>query len=307
MKSSLCVFTVLIVILFYLPLSIAAQGDEEHQNGGDYPVHKSKFLTGLYVGSYFANKYTASMYNGYGFDIDGNRNSFTNSFMYQKIKNEFGGGYGQQDMIAQAIGVDPQQWEFNESDMPSEMRYTPAIMVGANFKIPAGKKSSFLLNFNASKISAEGLFTISTIRPVNPDPTKTSNILTFPIRGSEQRLLFQLGFQHLFGDDEKLNFFLEGGLMGTLSKFNSNTIYINTLTIDLMQFVNQTMFPAPNPTIRPLGFGVGAFAGFGVNIDMSSKFNVQLVYQPTYEKINMGVRPTLKWQHGIGLRFYYKL
>ncbi|WP_317896561.1 hypothetical protein [Aurantibacillus circumpalustris] len=294
----------LLSLIWFKPL-FSQQNEDLSDFEVEKPHHKSKFLTGLYVGSYFANKYSASTYSGYGFDIYGDRNSFRNSFMYQKIKNEYGGGYGQQDYIAAAVGVDPGRWEFNESDMPYNMHYTPAILVGVNFKIPIAKRSSVLVNVNGTKLSVEGNFTISTDKPGNTNPALNKNIQTFVIRGGEQRLQFQLGFQQLFGEDEKFNFLVEGGLVGTLTKFDKNTIYINTLTIDLTYYVNQTLYPSTLPT-RPVGFAVGAFAGAGINLDASDKFNVQLLYTPSFEKINIGVSPKHKFQHAIALRVYYK-
>ena len=298
----------LLIFLLACGTKICAQTNDDEQDAPlNTPHKKPKFLTGLYVGSYFANKYTASMYNGYGYDLSGNQNSFTNSWINQRINMEYGGGYGQYDQVAAALGVDPGTWTFNESDMPFSMRYTPAIMVGANFKIPVNPKSSLLFNVNGTKLNAQGAFNITLNRPQNPNPANNTNILTFPIRGSEQRLLFQLGFQHLFGDDEKFNFILECGLTGTLSKFNQNTVYINKLTINLAQYTNSAQYYMSVPGRKPVGFGIGAYAGTGLNIDMSDKFNVQILYMPTYEKVNMGNNPTQKWQHSIGMRFYFKI
>jgi hypothetical protein len=298
-----------LTLAFLLSTTLFSQeNDDTSDSEGQGSTHKNRFLTGIYVGSYFANKYTANTYDGYGFDQDGNRNTFTNSYMYQKIINEYGGGYGQRDLIADALGVDQKQWTFNESDMPFNMRYTPAILVGANFKIPLSARNSILVNVNGTKLNIEGNFTIGLIKPNNPNPALNNNIQNFAIRGGEQRLLFQLGYQQIFGEDEKFNFFIEGGLNGTLVKFDKNLIYINNLPpIDLTYYVNQTLNPAPFPARRPLGFAVGAFFGLGVNIDVSDKFNVQLAYTPSLEKVNIGSDPKLKLQHAIGLRVYYKL
>jgi len=258
-------------LLFIFMLGFCSLFSQENQTE-DHDLHskqKSKLLAGFYVGSYFANKYSASTFNGYGIDIDGNRNTFLNSFMYQKIINEYGGGFGQYDYIAEAIGVDQNQWVFNESDMPTNMRYIPAILVGFNFKIPVDRKSAIIFNLNGTKINLEGNFTITTLRPPTANPLNNTNIQTFNIRGSEQRLQFQLGFQRIFGKVDKLNFFGELGFIGTLAKFDKNVIYINNLQIDLTYYLNQALFPAPGPTRTPIGFGVGAFAGLGINLDLT--------------------------------------
>lgn len=297
----------LLIILLSYCTCITAQ-DRETPDPEYASPKPAKFITGFYLGSYFANKYSANTYNGYGFDIDGKQNSFANSFMYQKIKNEYGGGYGQTDQIAEALGVDRGQWEFNESDMPINMRYLAAIMVGLNIKVPINKQSFFLFNLNGSKLNLGGNFTISTLRPLtSPNPAGNNNIKTFPISGKEQRLLFQLGFQRLFNKDEKFNFFGEFGLIGTLVKFDKNSININGLQIDLTYYENQAINPAPLPTRPPIGFGIGAFGGLGVNINMNQKTSLQFVYTLSHEKVNIGNNPKLKLQNGIGLRVYYNL
>ena len=121
------------VFILFLVLNFNSFAQDEDAKNNQLPTirRKSKFLTGFYLGSYFANKYSASTYNGYGFDVDGNQNSFLNSFMYQKIMNEYGGGFGGYDRIAEALGVDQNQWVFSESDMPINMRYVPGLLAGS--------------------------------------------------------------------------------------------------------------------------------------------------------------------------------
>ena len=227
--------------------------------------------------------------------------------MYQKIKNVYGGGLGQFDQIASALGVDQGQWQFNESDMPINMRYVPAIMLGFNFKIPVSKNSAFIFNLNGSKLSIEGNFTMTLLKVLGSNPAINSNIKTFSIKGTEKRLLFQLGYQKIFGTDDNINFFGEIGFNGTLSQYNSNTIYINELQIDLTYYLNQNNNPITSPTKPPTGFGLGAYAGLGLNINLNSQFTMQLLYSPSHEKINIGNKPTLKLQNSIGVRFYYKI
>ena len=300
---------VLCLLLLANSIHLFSQDEETTDQTLRSNPRERKVLVGLYVASYFANKYSASAYNGYGFDLDGNRNIFTNSWLNQKLFYQYGpGNPGAHDYIADALGVDQGQWSFNENDMPFNMHYTPAILVGANFKIHVTKKSSVLVNINGTKLNIEGNFTITTFKPNNPNPLINNNVQTFAIRGGEQRLIFQLGYQQLLGEDDTFNFLLEGGLVGTLAKFDKNLIYINNLTIDLTSYNNQAVYSgAYYPTKRPIGFALGAFAGMGANIDVSPKFIVQMLYSPSYEKINIGTNPKGKLQNAIGLRMYYKL
>ncbi|MFM7054087.1 MAG: hypothetical protein ACKOX7_05035, partial [Bacteroidota bacterium] len=65
-----------------------AQSDEDYE---EYAVYSRKGLAmGLYLGSYFPNKYPASLYDGYGYDLEGNKRDFQNSWMYNKIMNQYG-------------------------------------------------------------------------------------------------------------------------------------------------------------------------------------------------------------------------
>src|SRR6218665_3929482 len=115
--------------------------------------------------------------------------------------------------------------------------------------------------------------------------------------------MFQLGYQRLLGESEKINFLVEGGLNVTMAKFDKNQITVGDLVIDLASYYYQPNYASY--TIRkPVGVGFGAFGGLGVHLNMASNFKVQLVYNPSYEGINIGPDPRLKFQHAIGLRVY---
>src|ERR1035437_1604582 len=134
------------LLLLFLNHSIAnAQESTEIDTGK--PVKTKGFQFGIYIGAYFANKYTATLYDGYGFDIDGKKNNFVNSFMNNKIIFENGGGYpGTVDQVAQALNVDPGTWVFDESDMPTNMKYAPAFLIGLQTRYSVDGKNSIIMN-----------------------------------------------------------------------------------------------------------------------------------------------------------------
>jgi hypothetical protein len=260
------------------------------------------FHLGLQAGTIFANKFTCNLYDGYGIDIYGNRNDFTHSFMYRAIVNDYGGGNGQTDRIAQYLGVNPGQWSFSENDMPVNLKYNVALLVGLNTRYCFNNKSAIILNVNATKLTVNGNFTISTY--ANTGYQGASNVRTFSIIGGEQRLISQLGFQHVLGDDDKLNFFIEGGLDLTLAKYLKNQLIINNNTIDLSGYYSQLSYAGYKPK-NLIGVGLGFFAGLGFNLTLSSKYTIQLVYNPSYDQINIGLNPKFTFQNSIGLRAYY--
>jgi len=296
--------------LFVFPGILAAQdrGPEEYDE--DRPrVSQKGFHAGLFIGSYFANKHSAALYDGYGYDFEGNRNSFEKSWMYEKIIEQYGGMNNSSvpDYIAEELGVQHGEWFFDDSDMPLEMRYKTAISVGFNGRYSVDEQNAILFNVNAAILKAVGNFNIR-VRPL-PGSTQINNsIKTFNISGSEQRLLFQLGYQHLFGKGQGIHFFMEGGLHGTIAKFDKNEIQIETLVINLVQdyydpTTGYTFFTGSKPT----GFGLGAFAGLGLHFETNSKWNLQILYNPLLERVNIGYNPKLTLNHTVGLRAYYML
>ena len=83
-------FTVITLLL--CSNTVGAQDLETEQDTTTLPAAASgkKFHLGLFVGTYFANKYTANMYDGYGFDVNGIKNDFANSQM-RSFMNYYGG------------------------------------------------------------------------------------------------------------------------------------------------------------------------------------------------------------------------
>ncbi|MCE3279571.1 MAG: hypothetical protein K0S44_1762 [Bacteroidetes bacterium] len=293
-----------VTLLLLLLIKPAFSQEETDSETAHAPLKTKGLNLGLYIGSYFANKYTAKLYDGYGFNMNGERNNFENSFMYQKIVMEYGGGYGQVDLVAQALGVQHGEWTFNESDMPVNMRYAPAFLIGLNGRYSVDAKNAILLNLNVAKLNVTGNFTIVTLPPTNSTQINTA-IKTCAIKGTEQRLFLQLGYQRLLGESEKVNFILEGGLHMTLAKFDKNEILIGDgLLIDLTSYYYQPGYPAYQVR-KPVGVGFGAFAGMGVNFNVNELCRIQLLYNPTYEGVNIGPDPKFKFQHALGIRIFY--
>ncbi|HKC68748.1 MAG TPA: hypothetical protein VKG26_10995 [Bacteroidia bacterium] len=296
------------LFLFFTSTSLAQQDSTDtDDNDNKKPNNKSLkgFHLGLQAGTLFANKYTAGLYNGYGLDASGNQNTFYNSVMYNQIVYNYGGGNGQPDRIAQALNVNPGQWSFDQSCMPINLKYNVSIMVGLNTRYCFDNKNAIILNVNGTKLNVNGNFTIYTSNANTSSSFQGSaNVQTFVINGTEQRLMSQLGYQRILGDNDMFNFFVEGGIDLTLAKFLNDRATINNLVIDLTPtyLVNNYGY-IRSPHL--IGIGVGAFAGLGINLTLSSKYTIQLLYNPSFDKINIGAAPKYTLQQSIGLRAYY--
>ncbi len=300
-------------IIIYLTISIGAFAQYESEDDPNDPVNFTRhkgFHAGAYLGGCFPNNYSAANFDGYGFN-DENKNNFQNSWMNQKINFQFGGGNGLPDQIALALGVDqgaiPKEWRFTESDMPTYMKYEYGLLLGVNTLYAFNKRSGVVLNLNFVKLNATGSFTMQVDKQLS-SPATYDSILTFGIVGTEQRLLFQLGYQFLLTKHQKTNFFVEGGINVTSTQFLKNSIQINNLNIDLIAEYNQQAYPGSTAYVyQPSKAGLGYYAGLGLDLVVGKRVVGQIVYQPSYEKINIGYEPKLTLQHSVGLRLYYRL
>ena len=272
------------------------------------------FHLGLYVGAYFANKYSASLYDGYGYDINGQRNNFITSVLNYEINNNYGGGNGGVDQIAALLNVNSGDWVFNESCMPINLRYTPAYLIGLNTRYIIDKKHCILLNISGTKLSVNGKFNIYSKTYTGPStaPSNNNSLLEnqFTIIGGEQRLMFQLAYQRYYGENEKINFFTDIGLNIIMAKFQKNQAFISnnngSIIIDLMNTYSQPNFNYINAKYL-IGVGIGMFGSVGINFNVNPKYTAQLLYNPSYDMIPLGDTRVFRMQNGIGVRFYYNL
>lgn len=298
-------FTYTLLFLFCLHLS--AQNE-------DAPEVKTEphFQVGLYMGALFAGSNTASLYDGYGYTLDGLKNDFFNSSMYRKIVTEFGGGNGQPDRIAQVLNINHSDWSFSESDMPIDMKYNVAFAAGLHLRYAFNASDAILLNVNAAQLTAGGNFTLTFTNPtINPTSPNFINTRAFPINGNEQRLMFQLGFQKMLGaPEDQLNFFIELGPSFTWLQSETTQILINSannannLQITLNTYYNE--FGAVT-SFSPIlsGYGIGAFGGAGLHLNVGSKWTLQLLYNLMYERIKIANTASFNFQHFGGFRGYY--
>ncbi len=319
MKFSINKFIFFVLQLSLCVLGFKVNAQEESINPIDsFPqnnatIHKG-FHAGLFIGAFWANKNTAYLYDGYGFDQNGQRNTFGNSVLYNQIVNVYGGGYGGIDLIAQLLNVDHKDWYFNEQDMPTNLKYTTTYLVGLNTRYQINKKASITLNINATKLVVNGKFTISSATTNNNGFQSQAKQNQFTITGAEQRLMMQLGYQRILGKHEKLNFMVEGGLNIILSKVQKNEAYLNSdlyngsnnINIDLMSIYNQVPYNYYSAKYF-VGAGIGAFGGLGFHLTINPKYTIQLLYNPSYDRISLGYNPSFKLQHGVGLRVYYNM
>lgn len=291
------------IILFFFVASAYSQDTLSDEESEPKPRKEKGFQAGFFAGTYLANKYTSTLYDGYGLDVNGNKNTFYNSALYTQIVVVNGGYNGQPDRIAEALGVQHGEWSFSESDMPVNLKYAIAFMAGGSLRYQINEQSSFLLNANTSKLTVNGEFTIVT-QTISNGSLQPQQIRTCALAGSEQRVLLQFGYQHMLNEDAKVSPFMEYGLNVTMSKFIRNLANVNGLLLDLSY---NYLYPRGSAERSQYlsGVGLGAYAVLGINFNLGSRWLMQFAYSPTYEQIKLGADPKRKVNHAFGVRGYY--
>lgn len=285
------------------------------ENLEDDETERKGFFAGIYVGALFADKYSTHLYDGYGFERDGTKiTDFTRSWMYQSLLETYGKlAVGRPDRIAQELNVGPGEYEFNASDMPVNLTYNIAFSFGLHGRYHFDNRNALLFNINFSKLVVNGQFTIEKTNstpisdPSDPGAINYSDkIQTFGIRGEEQRVMLQAGYQRILGKGQLLNPLIELGVDLTFSKFDGNKAEVNSLVMDLE--MNYDRFGNLSQEARNLtGVGVGAFGGLGLQLELGGKWTMQLVYDAVFQKIALGNDTKHRFHHNIGLRAIYNI
>jgi hypothetical protein len=294
------------LLLLLLINGIAFAQDEEYEEEDNTEVSLDAykgFHAGFYAGALFANKHSALLYDGYGVDDNGNKNTFTNSIMYQRMRY-YGLDSNFADQIGPALGVNRDQWYITESEMPYDLKYTISFLFGIDLQYGLSRTDGIILNANFSKLNVTGTFNIMT-RDKKLNPSLGDSIRYFGITAQEQRFILQLGYSRLLGEPGRFNFLIEGGLLMNSVKFLKNEAHINSVTLDLTPFTFNQGYQDNYMPREYNAIGFGTFGGFGFNLNMNAKYLIQVLYNPSLEKINTGYEPSSKLQQSAGLRVYY--
>lgn len=285
------------------------KNDDENNGSGNLSGVKG-FHIGFYLGACFPNKNSAEIYDGNGYDVNGNKNAPYQTYLYNKIITENNNSAGNgTDRITTALGLTSREyWKFDSvADVPTNLKYNTAFLFGLAVHYGFDKKQALIANLNFAKLTAVGNFNIETHNSSLISPPYYNYNNPFAIIGNEQRMMIQLGYSRILGDNDKFNFFVEGGLCVNNAKFVKNFVQINSLELDLTTFTN---YGTGIPTVYSKyynGWGFGGFAGLGFNLSANSKYTIQILYTPSYEKINLGSNASATLQNAAGLRAYYNL
>ena len=254
------------IVYLSLVITISTQGFSQNSFTATTPLlklgkkdndSKNGLFFGANLGFYFANKYNAQYYNGKG--INSVDSVIFHPYNYTNIK--------------QAL-----QHDFLLSELPSNLKYSPALMIGLFFKY-SFTKSAVFIQFNFSKLTTKDVFTIQYDDPYNPSiPIYKQET----IYGAEQRANIDLGYSYTFSPEKNTRPYIELGVNLNNTKLIENKIKIENLDFSIIN---------PSTTYYKFnegGIGIGAFIGSGVELVFSDVISVNLGFIIYYNKTKLG-------------------
>ncbi len=303
--------------LLFISISsgITAQVYNYEDGEGPTPPDSIKGLyVGLNLGYYFANKNTARIYNGYGYERDGAINgTFAQSWLNQAIQ----GSFQAEDRTSEAMRAAPGEWIFAEENMQSLMTYRPSFMFGGHLRYMFNSDFGVFTEINGTFPVTVGEFTIQRTAP-SSDPTQNQRLEKFIIRGEEQRMIINLGVHSVLGRKaaEKKGKtptilpYIDLGATVTFAKFENNVIDLGQYVVSFDRIVDLTQFYTRQGQFQQeanllTGMGIGGFGAVGAQITLGSKFTIDFGYAANIQQIKLGNISEVGIQHQIVLKAIY--
>ncbi len=218
----------------------------------------SGFYLGANVGMYFANRNTAQYYNGAG--VNGVDSVINHSYNYPQIRERL-------------------NYDFKLAELPAKMRYSPSLLFGLNARYSI-KNFGIFANFNITKLKTKDIFTIEILDPGNTLSQKIYKQES--ISGSEQRAIIDFGFNYIFKSKGIAKPYIEAGININDTKFLDNKISIEGLDFSIVNYYYSYH------QLEQGGIGMGAFAGFGLDMTFSEYITIDPGINLYYTKIKLG-------------------
>jgi hypothetical protein len=270
---------------------------------------------------YFANSNTAHIYNGYGYERNGDLISsfggqnpgFSDAWLNRAIQ----GTPNNIDRTNDAMGGIPRDfWAFTEEDMPLNMDYSGSFMFGGHLRYMLNSDFGVFAELNGTFPVTVGQFTIE--RTDLPLGNQRDRIETFQIRGEEQRLSVNIGIHQVIGrkaaerkgKTPTILPFIDVGATVLFSKFEESFIQLNgdapnsEFEVDLTRFYNR-QGAQTNEANLLTGVGLGGFANGGIQITLGRKFTIDLCYVANLQQVRLGDLSEVGFQHQVLLRAIY--
>ena len=252
----------IVLILLFLNvipcLKVAAQSDDDNLEI-EYSADGKGWIFGLNVGVYYPAKNTAAYYNGSSENENNVDYVMSNYYWYRDIflalkANDSISVYG----------------------LPDNMHYKIAIQPGIYAQYSFNPKLALVIQFNYMQLKAEDVI----IFEVDPKEYLTEKDLRlYPIRGVEERVYADIGLKRSYFKNEKLSWFVMGGLNVNSTKVKKSAFYVEEKEYSMInEYGDNSYIPNSNMqtyNIYQGGIGLGMHAGAGATLTFANRIFIE--------------------------------
>lgn len=173
-------------------------------------------------------------------------------------------------------------------EYPEKMRYNPAFSFGLFAKYDLNCHTGIYVQFSYAKLRAKDVVTVE----VDPKEYLTEpDIRLYPIQGTEERNMVDLGFTHAFGQNKFARFTIGGGISMNNSLVKEHIIRIENKSFNLVNVYGSNSY-VPGGTqqayeIRQGGIGFGIFGTVGARFEFSPAIAVEPGFTLYYKQIKI--------------------
>jgi hypothetical protein len=239
------------------------------------------WIFGLNVGVYYPSKNTAAFYNGSSQNVNSADFVMKNYYWNQEIFHALNAN--------DSISV---------YGLPQNMHYKMAIQPGIYAQYCFSPTLALIIQFNYMQLKANDVIVFE----VDPKEYATEpDLRLYPMRGVEERVYADIGLKRTYPQDEKLSYFVTGGLNVNSTKVKKCSFYVEEKEYSMINLYGDNGY-IPNSNMQTYsvyqgGVGVGMFAGGGASLTFGDGIVVEpgltahwlMVKLDHYKDMNPGI------------------
>jgi hypothetical protein len=175
-------------------------------------------------------------------------------------------------------------------EYPDKMKYNPAFSFGLFVKYNVDCHTGFYLQFHYAKLRAKDIITFEVDPPI--DYLAEPDIRLYPVIGTEERNLVDLGFNYTFGENPVSRFFIGGGINMNNTLVKESILRIENRSFNMVNIYStgQTYIPGAalqSYETRQGGIGFGIFGTLGGRFEFSEAVAIEPGVSVYYKRINL--------------------
>ncbi|MDY0101432.1 MAG: hypothetical protein RBS07_00740 [Lentimicrobium sp.] len=234
---------------------------------------RSGFEYGGIAGFYIPGNSSAQFYSGEPENVNNALYVMNNKYWYDEIYDLVGAN----DKII-------------IKEYPGKTKYNPAFSFGLFVKYNVDCHTGFYLQFHYAKLRVKDIITFEVDPPI--DYLAEPDIRLYPVIGTEERNLVDLGFNYIIGDNPVSRFNIGGGINMNNTLVKESILRIEDRSFNMVNVYSTGQIYIPGAALqsyetRQGGIGFGIFGTLGGRFEFSQAIAIEPGVTVYYKQIKL--------------------